>query len=106
MISAKIGSANLIAANDVELNKVLHIINKTISIIINPLVFIPVILIIILATVARAKKKRRDRKRRLQQIKQRKELEAEQNYNRNFKNSELNRSRSKGDNSRYSGDRI
>jgi D-alanyl-D-alanine carboxypeptidase (penicillin-binding protein 5/6) len=101
----EIGTSNLIAANDVELNKILHFINKTISIIINPLVFIPVILIIILITAARAKKKRRDRKRRLQQIKQRKELEAEQNYNRNFKTSELNRSHSKGDNSRYSGDR-
>mgnify|MGYP005755366589 CR=1 FL=1 len=104
----EIGSANLVAANDVELNMVLHVFNIIIGIIINPLVFIPVILLIILAFIARSRKKRRDRKRRIQQLKQRKRFEEEQrfsNTDRINSNSELNRTRSKGANSRYSGDR-
>lgn len=101
----ELGRANLIAANDVELNKLLHVFNIIIGIIINPLVFIPVILIIIIAMVARAKKKRRDRKRRIQQLKQRKGITTDTAYNKTTTNSELNRSRSKGANSRYSGDR-
>lgn len=100
----QIGSANLIAANDVEQNMILHYIHVGLAILINPLFFIPVILIIIIAMIARAQKKRRDRKRRIQQLRQRKGLGVE-SYDRTTRNSELNRTRSKAANSRYSGDR-
>lgn len=105
----EIGRANLVAANDVEQNMVLHVFHIIIGVIINPLVFIPVILLIILAMVARSRKRRMERKRRIQQIKQRRRLEEEQQRanmtDRLTSSSELNRTRSKGANSRYSGKR-
>ena len=105
----EIGRANLVAANDVEQNMVLHVFHVIIGVIINPLVFIPVILLIILAMVARSRKRRMERKRRIQQIKQRRRLEEEQQRanmtDRLTSSSELNRTRSKGANSRYSGKR-
>jgi D-alanyl-D-alanine carboxypeptidase (penicillin-binding protein 5/6) len=100
----EIGRANLVAANDVEQNKLLHILFLILKIIINPLVFIPIIIIIIIAMIARSRKKRRERKRRIQQLRQKKGLDAS-SYDRRASNSELNRSRSKSANSRYSGDR-
>lgn len=106
---AEIGSANLVAANDVELDKVLHIFHTVIGIIINPLVFIPAIMIIIIAIIAHSKKKRRDRKRRLQQIKQRRGFEDDKIMtdapNRKIRNSEMHRTSAKSANSRYSGDK-
>lgn len=105
---SEIGRANLVAANDVEQNMFLHVFNIIIGIIINPLVFIPVILLIIIAMVVRSRRRRRERKRRIQQLKQRRRAEDEQRFNRTDRitsNSELNRERSKGANSRYSGDR-
>ncbi len=105
----EIGRADLVAANDVEQNMVLHVFHIVIGIIINPLVFIPVILLIILALAVRSRRRRRERKRRIQQMKQRRRLEEEQqraNMNdRLTSGSELNRTRSKGANSRYSGKR-
>lgn len=101
----EIGRATLVAANDVEQNMILHVFNIIIGIIINPLVFIPVILIIIIAFIARSRKRRRDRKRRIQQLKQRRRLEDEErfaNTDRINSGHELSRSRSKGANSRYS----
>lgn len=100
--STAIGSASLIAANDVEQNMILHYFNIVIGIITNPIVFIPVIMLIIIAMIARSRKKRRDRKRRIQQLRQKKGLESSP-YDRTVDNSQLNRTRSKGSNSRYSG---
>lgn len=101
----EIGRANLIAANDVELNKVLHIFHFIIKLVTNPLVYIPIIILIIIAFIARSRKRRRDRRRKLQQLKQRREsMQTENNTPmRTATNSEINRSRSKAGNSRYSG---
>lgn len=105
----EIGSANLVAANDVEQNMILHIFHIVIGIILNPLVFIPVILIIIIAAVARSRKKRRERKRRIQQLKKRKGIEdghvRTTAPDRKLRTSEMHRTSAKGSNSRYSGDR-
>ncbi len=101
--STELGRANLVAANDVEQNIFIHYLFKLLGIITNPLVFIPVIILIIIALIARSRKKRRDRKRRIQQLKQKKSDENSR-YDRSVNNSQLNRARSKGANSRYSGD--
>lgn len=105
--NAEIGSANLIAANDVELNMPLHILNTAIKIIINPLVFIPVIIIIILIIIARQRKRRRERKRRLQQLRQKRETDRVNTNapDRRVRSSEMNRTSSKGANARYSDER-
>lgn len=105
----EIASAPLIAANDVELNLILHIFHSIINFITNPLVFIPAILIIIAILIARSKKRKAERRRKLHQIRQRR---AQEDGNPNMyaqkramREAELNRSRSKGSNSRYSGDK-
>lgn len=100
----ELGRANLVAANDVEQNIILHYLYKIISIITNPLVFIPVIVLVIIAMIARSRKKRRERKRRIQQLKQKKSMENN-SYDRSVNNTQHNRTSSKGANSRYSGDR-
>lgn len=98
-----IGSASLIAANDVEQNIFLHIFHVAIGIILNPLVFIPLILLIIVAFIAKARKKRMERKRRIQYLKQKRGYTDA--YDRKTESSNINRARSKGTNSRYSGDK-
>lgn len=100
----QIGSANLVAANDVEQNLIIHYVNVILKLIISPLFFIPAIIIVIIAMIASARVKRAKRKRRIQQLKQRKNAESQRPYDRSTHNSELNRTRSKGSNSRYSGD--
>ncbi len=98
---AIIGRSNLIAANDVELDKPKHIFNTAIRIIINPLILIPAMLIIVIALFANAHRKRVKRRRRLQQFRQRRAQENEGGAGeRTVRNSELNRSRSKASNSR------
>lgn len=105
----QIASAQLIAANDVEMNVLLHIFHTIINFLINPLVFIPVLLIIIALLVAREKKRRMERKRKLHQIRRRRAAEEgnPESYaqKRAMRNSELNRMNSKGANSRYSNDK-
>ncbi len=104
-----IATAPLIAANDVELNILLHIFHTIIDFITNPLVLIPAILIIIALLIARSKKKKQERRRKLHQIRQRRA--AQENnadsyaQKRSMRNTELNHSSSKGSNSRYSGDK-
>ncbi len=100
----EIGRANLVAANDVELDKILYIFKNYI---LNPLILIPVVLIIIIAMIARSRKRRRERKKRIQQIRKRREMNLEQSAgDKMVRNSERNRVTSKGANSRYSDDRI
>lgn len=65
----QIGSANLVAANDVERNNLLHVLHIVIKVVTSPFFFIPVILILIIALFARHQKKKRDRKKRIQQLK-------------------------------------
>ncbi len=105
----EIATAPLVAANDVELNLLLHIFHSIINFLTNPLVFIPAILIIIALLIARSKKRKAERRRKLHQIRQRRAA-AEGNPNmyaqkRAMREAELNRQRSKGSNSRYSDDR-
>ena len=105
----EIATAPLVAANDVELNLLLHIFHIIINFLTNPLVFIPAILIIIALLIARSKKRKAERRRKLHQIRQRRTAEAG-NPNmyaqkRAMREAELNRQRSKGSNSRYSDDR-
>ena len=105
----EMGTANLIAANDVEQDMILHIFLIVIGVIKNPLFFIPVILIIIVALIAKSRKKRRERKKRLQQLKQRREAEESRKFGHNdriTRNAEHRRTSAKGANSRYSDDRI
>lgn len=99
-----LGSANLVAANDVEQNILLHWLYKILEIITNPLVFIPAIVLIIIALIARARKRRRERRRRLNSLRRRRGENADR-YDRSVTNSQHNRVSSKGANSRYSGDK-
>lgn len=69
----QIGTANLVATNDVELNKLLHVFNVIIKIITSPFFFIPVILLLILSAYTKHLKKKRARKRRIQQLKKARE---------------------------------
>ena len=101
----EIARADLIASNDVELNMLLHIFHLIINFLINPLFFIPAILIILAVLAARAKKRRLERKKKLHQIRQRRAEEGNPEIyaqKRTMRNSELNHSRSKGSTSRYS----
>lgn len=104
----EIGSAKLIAANDIERNQFDYVLNVYI---LNPLIFIPAILIlaaaIIAATIAVSYKRRKDRRKKLQQIRQRREsMNPHANAgDRMYSNSERNRTSSKSANSRYSDDR-
>ena len=101
----EIARAELIASNDVELNMLLHIFHLIINFLINPLVFIPAILIILAVIAARARKQRLERKKKLHQIRQRRAEEGNPEIyaqKRTMRNSELNHSRSKSSTSRYS----
>ena len=101
----EIARADLIASNDVELNMLLHIFHLIINFLINPLFFIPAILIILAVLTARAKKLRMERKKKLHQIRQRRAEEGSPEIyaqKRKIRNSELNHSRSKSSTSRYS----
>ena len=100
----EIARADLIASNDVELNMLLHIFHLIINFLINPLFFIPAILIILAVLTARAKKLRMERKKKLHQIRQRRAEEGSPEIyaqKRKIRNSELNHSRSKSSTSRY-----
>lgn len=103
----QIASADLVAANDVELNYVLHVFHIVLNIVTNPLFYIPAIIIIIIALIARHQKKKRERKKRLQQLKRNKQRNSSSDIDyrtpdRNASRTERQRSESKGSNSRYS----
>ena len=68
----QIGTANLVATNDVERNEILHVLNLILRIITSPFFFIPVIVIILVLIAANARKKKRDRQKRIQQLKKKK----------------------------------
>ena len=102
----QIGSANLVATNDVELNYVLHVLHITLKIIKSPFFFIPVILLIIIGVAAYRRKKKLERKRRIQQIRRNRQANADNELNRrtpdrNASRTERQRSESKGSTSRY-----
>ncbi len=109
----QIASAPLVAANDVERNTLLFVFLTIVDFITKPLVLIPSILIIIAIIIAvstsRAKKRKMERRRKLHQIHQRRAAAERKTdasaHDRMMRNAELNRTRSKGANSRYSDDR-
>lgn len=93
----QIGSANLIATNNVERNAVLHVINLIIKIVLSPFFFIPVILILMLLIIADNKRKKRARQKRIQQLKKQRQRTPDRNAVRN----ERIENETKGSNSRY-----
>lgn len=103
-----LGTADLIAANDVEQDMLKHIFLIVLKVITSPFFFVPAIAIIIIAFMARAAKRRKDRKKRLQQIRQRREAEASRKTgttDRISRNVERNRASAKGGTSRYYDER-
>lgn len=107
----EIAKCPLIAANDVERNWLVFIFYKTLEKAKNPLILIPGILIILAiifaALSARKKKRRMARRKKFEQIHQRCASEDGNNVyaqKRAMRNSELNRTSSKGSTSRYSSD--
>ncbi len=101
----QIGTANLVATNNVELNMALHIFNIIIKILISPFFFIPVILLIIIGLYVRHLKKKKERKRRIQQLKRAKEAkqarEESLSDRRAVERIERQRKNAKDSNSRY-----
>lgn len=93
----QIGTANLVATNDVQRNEILHIVNLIFKIISSPFFFIPVIVLILIILAASAQKKKRDRQKRIQQMKKQKQMTPDRNASRAQRLSEETR----GDNSRY-----
>lgn len=104
----QLASGNLVAANDVERNNLLHVINIILRIITSPFFYIPVILLIIIALFARHQKKKIERKKRIQQLKRRNQKKGDDEVldkkpNRNAMRTERQSMESKGSTSRYRG---
>lgn len=103
----QIGTENLIATNDVEQNKVLHVFHLIMGVLTSPLFFIPVILLIIVLLYARHQKKKRERQRRIQQLKRNRQRLSPENEtgtrtpDRNASRTERINRETKGENSRY-----
>lgn len=101
----QIGTTNLIATNDVELNRVLHVFNSIMKVITSPFFFIPVILLIILALYMRHRKRKLERKRRIQQLRKAREGKNPQTRkpvpDRRTERIERQRKNAKDSNSRY-----
>lgn len=100
----QLASADLVAANEVKQDKILHIIHIFVKIITSPFFFVPVILIIILLIISEQQKRKRARKRRLQQSRRNAARSGETSYrrpDRNASGAEIRDIKSKGSNSRY-----
>lgn len=103
----EVGSANLIATNDVERNNILHVFHLVLKVITSPFFFIPAILLILLIMYARHQKKKRERQRRIQQLKKNRQRSSSENEtgtrtpNRNASRTERISRETKGSNSRY-----
>lgn len=65
----QVGSANLVATNDVERNHLLHVFHLILKVITSPFFFVPVIILVLLMMFARQRKRKRERQRRIQQLK-------------------------------------
>ncbi|MCC8160029.1 MAG: D-alanyl-D-alanine carboxypeptidase [Oscillospiraceae bacterium] len=103
----QIGTANLVATNDVERNNLLHVFHLILKVLTSPFFFIPAILLIILILFSRHQKKKRERKRRIQQLKRNRQRTSPDNEtgtrtpNRNASRTERVSRETKGSNSRY-----
>ena len=102
-----VGSANLVATNDVERNNLLHIFHLVIKVISSPFFFVPVIILILVMLLARHRKKKIERQKRIQQLKRQRQHNYPDNDtgkrtpNRNASRTERVGRETKGSNSRY-----
>lgn len=102
----QVGSANLVATNDVERNNILHVFHMIMRVLTSPFFFIPAVILILVIIFARHRKKKLERKRRIQQMK-RKQHASDSNEtgtrtpNRNASRTERIDRETKGSNSRY-----
>lgn len=100
----QLASADLIAANEVKQDKILHVIHLFVKIITSPFFFVPAILIIILLLISEQQKKKHAKKRRMQQMRINKSRTRDTSYrrpDRNASGAEIRDIKSKGSNSRY-----
>lgn len=103
----QVGSANLVATNDVERNIFIHILHLILKVITSPFFFIPAVILIILILFAGHQKKKRERKRRIQQLKHARQRTSPENEtgtrtpDRNASRTERVDRETKGSNSRY-----
>lgn len=103
----EVGSANLIATNDVERNHLLHVFHLIIGVITSPFFFVPIIILILIILFARQRKKKRERQKRIQQLKRSRQHNHSENEtgtrtpNRNASRTERIDRETKGSNSRY-----
>lgn len=100
----QLASSDLIAANSVKQDKILHVIHFFVKIITSPFFFVPAILIIILLIISDRQKKKRAKKRRMKQMRRNASRTADSSYrlpNRNVSGAEIRDIKSKGSNSRY-----
>ena len=101
-----LAKVNLVAANEVERNEVIHVLNKVLKVITSPFFFIPAIVLIILIIIANNRRKKRERKRRIQQLKRKKQKDGDApgSYripDRHAARTQIQREETKGSNSRY-----
>ncbi len=102
-----VGSANLIATNDVERNNFLHVLHIILKVITSPFFFVPVIILILIMLYARHRKKKIERQKRIQQLKRQRQHNYPDNEtgtrtpDRNASRTERNQRDTKGENSRY-----
>lgn len=97
---------DLIAANSVERNEFIHVLNKILKVITSPFFFIPAIILIIIIFIANQQKKKRERKRRLRQLKRKKQRgnDMQTDYrtpDRRASRTQIQREETRGSNSRY-----
>lgn len=104
----QVGSANLVATNDVEINHLLHVFHLILKVVLNPFFFVPVIILILLMLFARHQKKKRERQRRIQQLKRDRQRGTASDNDTGKRTPDRNASRTqrvdhetKGSNSRY-----
>ncbi len=102
-----VGTANLVATNDVERNHLLHVFHIIIGFITSPFFFVPAIILILVILFARQQKKKRERQKRIQQLKRNRQHNHPENEtgkrtpNRNASRTERVDRETKGSNSRY-----
>ena len=97
---------DLVAANTVERNEIIHIMNIVLKVVTSPFFFIPAIVLILLLIIASRQKKKRERKRRIQQMKRSRQRAGGDvvDYptpDRKASRTQIQREETKGSNSRY-----
>lgn len=98
-----LGTANLVATNDVERNTLLHIFHIIIKVITSPFFIVPVIILLLILIFARSRRKKLERQKRIQQIKKNRQQNETNSRtpNRNASRTERTQRDTKSENSRY-----